>query len=165
MMMNTKLLIYDGKCFYCRSFVQLVHLLDRRKTIFVLPFDAPDSRALLHAQFGDHYGFAMYLFEHEQVSWGQEAAQRIIKTLLLPQWMARLAFHMYPSLVKLVSWLTRRERQFCGPNYACLHNSSQKQQLEGLQEGALQELERLLLPCAPQPYSTGRDHFLAGGAS
>ncbi len=142
--MATKLLIYDDGCAYCRGFVQLIQLLDRQKKISALSFDVPDSKVLLHAQFGNKYGFAMYLFERDQVSWGQEAAKRIIEIISLPRWMARLAFYVYPSLVKAVSWLTRRERQVCGPECAGLPNQPQKQQFTKLHEGALPKLERLL---------------------
>lgn len=113
--MSEKLLIYDGECAYCRGFAGLVRFLDRRKEITAIPFDAAESQALLRAQFGDEYGFAMYLFESERVSWGAEAARRIVESLSLPRWMARLAFRVYPSLVKLVSKLTRRTRPICGP--------------------------------------------------
>jgi len=142
--MATKLLIYDSECAYCRGFVQLIGLLDRREKISTLSFDAPDSQALLRAQFGARYGFAMYLFEREQVSWGPEAARRILEIISLPRWVAKLAFYVYPSLVRSVSWLTRRQRKVCGPNCAGHPNQAQKQQFARLQEGALQELKRLL---------------------
>ena len=142
--MATKLLIYDSECAYCRGFVQLIQLLDRSKRICALSFDAPDSQVLLRTQFEDKYGFAMYLFEKDQVSWGQEAARRVIESLSLPRWMARLAFYAYPSLVKLVSWLARRQRRVCGPECAGFPHQAQTPQSAKLQEGALQKLERLL---------------------
>ncbi len=142
--MAEKLLIYDGECAYCRSFVQLVRTLDRHTEIAVIPFADPKSQVLLRAQFGESYGFAMYLFEPKEVSWGAEAAQRITETLSLPRWLARLAFYVYPSLVKLVSKLARRTRPVCGPECAGLSHPAQKKQSAKIRESSLQELQRVL---------------------
>ncbi len=114
--MANKLLIYDGQCAYCRGFVRLVRRLDFQEKFSTLPFESAEAQAILRAQFGDSFGFAMFLFEDESVSWGQEAAKRIVQTLSLPG--ARLAFWLYPLLVRLVSWLTRRQQTVCGPQCA-----------------------------------------------
>jgi predicted DCC family thiol-disulfide oxidoreductase YuxK len=123
--MTDKLLIYDGACAYCRGFVRLVRFLDRRKRIVALPFESPEAQALLHTQFGDNYGFAMYLFESDQVSCGAEAAQRIVESIALPRWIGWLIFWLYPSLVKLVSKLSHRRRSVCGPECAELSHRQQ----------------------------------------
>lgn len=115
--MESKLIIYDGSCAYCRGFIQLVRVLDRKGVISSLPFDDPRVHELLRAQFEDRYGFAMYLFERDEarVSWGARAAQRIVESISLPRGLGRLAFRLYPSLVGLVSRLAHRTRKVCGP--------------------------------------------------
>lgn len=119
--MATKLLIYDDQCAYCRGFARVVRMLDRRKRLALLPYESAPAQELLRAQFGENFGFAMFLFEEDSVRWGREAAQRIVRELRVPG--ARLAFWLYPALVVLVSRLTRRQRSVCGP--ACdVHQSS-----------------------------------------
>jgi hypothetical protein len=118
--------------------------MDRRPQIAVIPFDDPESQALLRAQFGESYGFAMYLFEREEVSWGAEAARRIVASIALPRWMSKLAFSIYPSMVKLVSMLTRRTRTVCGPDCLEQENVSPKQQFAKIQNGTLRQLQALL---------------------
>lgn len=115
-----KFFIYDGDCAYCRAFVVVLQKLDRQKRFRALAFDAQEAQALLQAQFGERFGFAMYLLEPDlgEVSWGREAARRVIRGLGLPAAFARLAFWLYPALVRLVSKLTRRERRVCGPECA-----------------------------------------------
>lgn len=142
--MAKEVLIYDGECSYCRGFARLVRLLDRRKQISMAPFDASESQGLLRAQFGDNYGFSMYLFEAEEVSWGREAARRIIESVSLPRWMARLAFYVYPSCVRLMSKVTGRTRTVCGPDCAGRSSHLQKRQFLKIHESALQELQRVL---------------------
>lgn len=119
--MATKLLIYDGQCAYCRGFARVVRLLDRYKRLALLPYESAQAQELLQAQFGEDFGFAMFLFEEDSVSWGREAAQRIVRELRVPG--ARLAFWLYPALVAMVSWLTCRQRNVCGP--ACSHDAHQ----------------------------------------
>lgn len=114
--MAAKVLIYDGECAYCRGFARLVHVLDFGRRFRLLPFESPDAQRLLRAQFGKQFGFAMFLFEDESVSWGQEAARRIVQALSLRG--ASLAFLLYPKILRMVSWLTRRERPVCGPSCA-----------------------------------------------
>lgn len=139
--MATKLLIYDGQCAYCRGFVRLIRWLDFQSKVRVLPFEDHEAQAILRAQFGDSFGFAMFLFEEERVSWGQEAAKRIVQTLSLPG--ARLAFWLYPSCVRLVSWLTRRKQTVCGPECAGLHGSGQT---ASLKPNLKPQIEQLLRP-------------------
>ena len=115
----TKLLVYDGRCAYCRGFARLMRVLDRHRRFALLPFDSAPAQELLRAQFGEDFGFAMFLFEEDSVSWGRTAAQRIIQNLRLPG--ARVAFWLYPAIVSLVSRLTRRERTVCGPE--CFHQA------------------------------------------
>lgn len=141
--MATQLLIYDGDCAYCRGFVQLIRLLDRKRQIATVCFDTPEAQALLRAQFGEDYGFAMYLFEAHEVSWGREAAQRIIAGLWRPRWMAKLAFRSYPSLVNLVSKLTRRTRPVCGPQCVVAIAIQTREFIE-IHKPALEELQRVL---------------------
>jgi len=134
-----KLLIYDGECAYCRAFVAVLQRLDRQRRFRALAFDAQQARALLQAQFGERYGFAMYLFELNagEVSWGREAARRVVRGLGLPHPIARLAFWLYPAVVRLVSWLTRRRRRVCGPE--CLGSSppqGKRKQVAPLREEA-----------------------------
>ncbi|MCX8103978.1 MAG: DUF393 domain-containing protein [Candidatus Bipolaricaulota bacterium] len=105
------LLIYDGTCAYCRGFARLVRALDWRKKFALLPYESPEAQRLLRAQFGENFGFAMFLFNEESVSWGREAAQRIVRELGVPG--ARAAFWLYPALVSIVSRLARRS--VCGP--------------------------------------------------
>ncbi|MDW8329959.1 MAG: DCC1-like thiol-disulfide oxidoreductase family protein, partial [Candidatus Bipolaricaulota bacterium] len=91
------LLIYDGTCAYCRGFARLVRLLDRRKKFALLPFESAEAQRVLRAQFGENVGFAMFLFDEESVSWGAEAAKRIVRALALPG--ASVAFWLYPKIV------------------------------------------------------------------
>ncbi|MDW8031571.1 MAG: DCC1-like thiol-disulfide oxidoreductase family protein [Candidatus Bipolaricaulota bacterium] len=107
------LLIYDGTCAYCRGFARLVRALDWRKKFALLPYESERAQHLLRAQFGENVGFAMFLFDEESVSWGREAARRIMNALRVPG--ARLAFWLYPVLVSVVSRLARRPRNVCGP--------------------------------------------------
>lgn len=118
----TKLIVYDGTCAYCRGFARLVRLLDRRKRFAVLPYESARAHELLRAQFGEDFGFAMFLFEEESVSWGAEAAKSIVRALALPG--ASVAFWLYPKIVQLVSWLTRRQRRVCGPECARPHGAA-----------------------------------------
>lgn len=138
-MLTLKLVIYDGDCLYCRSFVRLLGWLDRQRRFRVLPYQSAESQALLRAQFGDHCGFSLFLFEENSVSWGREAARRIVKTLHLPG--APLAFWLYPTVVRVVSFLTRREQIVCGPECAGRHAAASvqslplKDQLKQMREG------------------------------
>lgn len=116
------LLIYDGDCAYCRAFARLLCALDRRGQFRQLPFDAPDAQALLRAQFGVDSGFAMYLTEADRIHWGARAAERVMARLSAPTWISRLAFRSYPTLVSIVSRLSRRRRTVCGP--ACAAGAS-----------------------------------------
>jgi len=79
----------------------------------LLPYESAQAQELLRAQFGENFGFAMFLFEEESVSWGSEAAKRVVQALSLPG--ASLAVWLYPKVVQVVSWLTRRQRRVCGP--------------------------------------------------
>ncbi len=139
--MATKLLIYDGACAYCRGFARLVRALDVRKRFVLLPFESEDAQRLLRAQFGESFGFAMFLFEEESVSWGAEAAQRIMRELRVPG--ARLALWLYPVTVSGVSLLTRRQKRVCGPE--CIQNQHQAYQAVPLQASVKLELQQLLL--------------------
>ena len=112
------LLAYDGDCAYCRGFARLLGRLDRRRRIEARPLADPDVDALLAAQFGAQTGFAMFLVEAERVHWGANAAERVPALLAWPRWISRLAFRVYPMLVRIVSRLTRRERTVCGPGCA-----------------------------------------------
>ncbi|OGF54210.1 MAG: hypothetical protein A2Z21_06240 [Candidatus Fraserbacteria bacterium RBG_16_55_9] len=149
--MPTKILMYDSECAYCRGFVRLVYLLDRPRQIFTIPFDEPNSQVLLRAQFGENHGFDMYFFEQQEVSWGREAARRIVRVVSLPRWMARLAFLVYPSLVKLISKLTRRTRAVCGPDCSGLINQIQQRESATTEETALRALREILGRRTPQP--------------
>lgn len=142
--MADAVLIYDGQCGYCRGFARLVRLLDFRKRFILLPFESEHAQSLLRAQFGKDFGFAMFLFGGDTVSWGQEAAQRIMLRLGLPG--ARLAFWLYPQIVWLVSWLTRRGRTVCGPECAEYKNRDTKNtQIVPLKSHVKPELHKLLL--------------------
>ena len=115
--MATKLLlIYDGECTYCRGLARLVRALDVRRRFFILPYASAEAQHLLRAQFGENFGFSMFLFEEDSVSWGREAARRIVQGLKVPG--ARVAFWLYPIIVSVVSRLTRRTRPVCGPEGA-----------------------------------------------
>jgi predicted DCC family thiol-disulfide oxidoreductase YuxK len=116
------LLIYDDGCAYCRGFAHLVRALDRRRRFALLPYESEHAQRLLRAQFGEDFGFAMFLFAEDTVSWGREAAQRIARELRVPG--ARLAFWLYPALVSTISRLTRRERPVCGPHCALPHGTA-----------------------------------------
>lgn len=142
--MAAMLLIFDAECGYCRGFARLIRLLDSRKQFSIIPYAAPQAQMLLKTQFDDRYGFTMYLFERQEVSWGQEAARRIIENISLPRWMARLAFYVYPLLVKLVSRWTGRTRPVCDPDCMELANSLPRQQFIKMQNGATRELEKIL---------------------
>lgn len=142
--MASQLVIYDGDCAYCRGFVQLIRILDRKRRISALCFDAPAAQALLRAQFGENYGFAMYLFEACEVSWSREAARRIVENISLPRWMVWMTFHVYPSLVRLVTKLTRRRRRVCGPDCIEQANLSLRKQFAKIQNGALRQLQSIL---------------------
>lgn len=116
------LLIYDDACAYCRSFARLVCTLDWHKRFALLPYESAQAQELLRAQFGENFGFAMFLFDAESVSWGAEAARKIARALALPG--ASLAFWLYPKIVQLVSWLVRRQRRVCGPECARPHGAA-----------------------------------------
>jgi predicted DCC family thiol-disulfide oxidoreductase YuxK len=135
--MIKKTLIYDGGCAYCRAFAALLKQLDRCRRFETFEYDSPQAQALLKAQFGEKYGFTMYLFEFDagEVSWGAEAARRVVESLKMPQLLAKLVFFVYPALVRLVSRLTRRRRPVCGPE--CAGSTAQgRVQSAGLQEKA-----------------------------
>lgn len=134
-------MIYDGACAYCRGFARLVHVLDMRKRFALLPLESEDAQRLLRAQFGENFGFAMFLFDEETVSWGREAARRIVQGLGVPG--ARLAFWLYPAIVSVVSKLTRRKREVCGPE--CVQHQQQVFQAVPLQAPVKLELQQLLL--------------------
>jgi predicted DCC family thiol-disulfide oxidoreductase YuxK len=136
--MATKVLIYDGQCAYCRGFARLARTLDFSQKFALLPFESEPAQRLLRAQFGADFGFAMFLFEEDSVSWGRAAAQRIVQNLQLPG--ARLAFWLYPTIVSIVSRLTRRHR--CGPGCAA---DSSALSAAPLTEHAQAELSQLLL--------------------
>lgn len=112
------LLIYDGDCAYCRGFSRLLSHLDRTGQLVQLPFDATDAQELLRAQFGDATGFAMYLVEADRIHWGARAAERVTALLAAPMWLSKLALRSYPTVVSLVSRLSRRRRTVCGPGCA-----------------------------------------------
>lgn len=112
------LLIFDGECVYCRAFARLLRLVDRRGRFIQLPFGAPDAQRLLRAQFGADVGFAMYLIEPSRIHWGARAAERVTALMSAPAWLARVALLSYPTLVSVVSRLTRRQRAVCGPGCA-----------------------------------------------
>ena len=124
--MKRVLLVYDEKCIYCRSFTRVIHWLDRKKGFKILAYDSPEVLELLQAQFGLHHGFAMFLFEDKCVSWGAKAAQRVAELVVLPCWIRLLALHLYPSFVRLVSKLTHRTREVCGPECAISAKRSSK---------------------------------------
>lgn len=134
-------MIYDGECSYCRGFARLVRALDVRKRFALLPFESEDAQRLLRAQFGENFGFAMFLFEEDSVSWGSEAAKRIVQVLSLPG--ASLVFWLYPKVVQVVSWLTRRQRRVCGPE--CMQQQKQAYQAVPLQASVRLELQQFLL--------------------
>jgi predicted DCC family thiol-disulfide oxidoreductase YuxK len=138
--MATKVLIYDGQCAYCRGFARLARALDFSKKFALLPFESEPAQRLLRAQFGADFGFAMFLFEEDSVSWGRAAAQRIVQSLRLPG--ARLAFWLYPTIVSIVSRLTRRHRKVCGPGCAA---DGAALSAAPLTEHAQSELSQLLL--------------------
>jgi predicted DCC family thiol-disulfide oxidoreductase YuxK len=138
--MATKLLIYDDECAYCRGFARLARALDFSKKFALLPFESEPAQRLLRAQFGADFGFAMFLFEEDSVSWGRTAAQRIVQSLRLPG--ARLAFWLYPTIVSIVSRLTRRHRKVCGPGCAA---DGAALSAAPLTEHAQSELSQLLL--------------------
>jgi predicted DCC family thiol-disulfide oxidoreductase YuxK len=135
--MTEKLLIYDGGCTYCRAFVTLLKRLDRHGRFETLHYDSSQAQAILDAQFGEKYGFAMYLFELDshKVSWGAEAAKRVVNSLGMSKWLARIVFRAYPALVGLVSLLTRRARKVCGPKCA-VSTAQRESQLVPLKEEA-----------------------------
>lgn len=120
------LLIYDGSCVYCRHFVQMVQWLDHRRHLSFLPYASEGAQALLAAQFGANSGFTLYLFQGEEVFWAQSAARAVVRLLGLPRIIGWLAFVVYPSLVRGVSWLTRRQQAVCMPGNGggCLSSST-----------------------------------------
>lgn len=113
--MLNKILIYDGDCAYCQGFVSLLNRFDSRHKVTAIKYDDKLAQQLLIAQFGTLFGFSMYLFEVESVSWGKEAAKRIVESLSFPKWLSSIAFRIYPKLVNLVSKLSGRSRKVCGP--------------------------------------------------
>jgi len=116
-MKTLKLLIYDDQCFYCRKFKEIITRLSRTQDFVFLPFDDEKVQKVLQAQFGSSPGFTMYFFDQArgEVSWGRDAAKRVLEALSLPRWLASFAFWIYPSLVRFVSILTRRKRTVCAP--------------------------------------------------
>lgn len=120
-MSGPKIIIYDSGCAYCRGFVRLLSRLDRKKQFIAIPYDEKRAQELLQKQFGKKFGFSMYLFDQQQVCWGREAASKMVSSLSLPRWLAKIAFYVYPTLVRVVSKLTRRTRHVCGPE--CLEKA------------------------------------------
>jgi len=113
--MANKILIYDGDCTYCRGFISVLERIDKGHQFSVLQYSNDYAQSLLKAQFGTAFGFSMYLFESDEVSWGKEAAKRIVERLNFPRFLAKVAFKTYPYMLSLVSKLTRRDRKVCGP--------------------------------------------------
>jgi predicted DCC family thiol-disulfide oxidoreductase YuxK len=125
-MSEPKIIIYDSDCAYCRGFVRLLSRLDKSKQFMVIPYDEKRAQELLQKQFGKRFGFSMYLFDQQQVCWGREAASKMVSTLSLPRWLAKIAFYIYPTLVRVVSKLTGRTRHVCGPE--CLEKAMKGRQ-------------------------------------
>lgn len=138
--MSRKILIYDHGCTYCKAFVRLLHRFDRQDSIRTIGYDAPAAQALLKAQFGTHFGFSMYFFEQERVSWGREAAENVSRSLSMPRFLSRSIFHLYPTLVSLVSKLTRRQRQVCGPECFGAANVGSEKMNASLTEDTMNEI-------------------------
>jgi predicted DCC family thiol-disulfide oxidoreductase YuxK len=142
--MNGKILIYDQDCTYCKAFVKLVDRFDRAKSIRSIGYDDVDAQSLLKVQFGTLFGFAMYFFEEEKVSWGREAAENIIKSLAFPRWISKIAFYVYPSFVSIVTKLTNRDRKVCGPECAGAAKMDSSKLNSSLLEETIREIERIL---------------------
>lgn len=146
--MPETLLIYDGDCRYCRAFARLLAGLDRQDRFVQRPFDAPDAQVMLRAQFGDAFGFAMYLVEADRVSWGARAAERVVEALGGPRLLKRpltwLAFRLYPWVLRTVTRLSRRERKVCGPACALPTSGTPDAGSVRLTEEAAAELGRRL---------------------
>ena len=133
-------LIYDGDCAYCQGFVNLLKKFRGKHNIITIQYNDKRAQKLLIAQFGTLFGFSMYFIEAERVSWGKEAAKRIVSSLSLPRWLSSIAFTTYPSLVNVVSKLTGRSRKVCGPECFGAAEASEEKMWVGTSE----ETQKLL---------------------
>lgn len=102
-------LIYDHRCGYCAGFIKTVQRLDHGKHFRFCPFESGEGQKLLRAQFGKKAGFAMYVFTPRTVYWGPGAVRYIVRTLGFPKMVARMAEHVYPTVVRKISKLVGRK--------------------------------------------------------
>ncbi len=108
-------LVYDHRCLYCRGFIRAVKRLDRKHKFSFLPVESKKGKLLLRAQFGKKFGFALYVFTPSRVYWGPAAANHVMRAVGFPKMAAKMAEHLYPSVVKQVSRITRRKKEVTYP--------------------------------------------------
>jgi predicted DCC family thiol-disulfide oxidoreductase YuxK len=98
--------------------VEFVKRLDKRKLITFVPYYDKISQKILKVQFGKEIGFTLYLFDlnERKVYWGDYATKKILKIIHSPQIVLLLFPKIYPTLVKIISFLIRRHRKVCPPS-------------------------------------------------
>lgn len=106
-------LVFDGSCGYCSAVARIASL----GGIQTLPYESEEANELL-AVF-EEPGFTLYLFDGRTVHWGSRAAEEVASRLHVPYPFVRLVGWLYPSLVSVVSVLTRRRRSVGGPTCEC----------------------------------------------
>ena len=120
------ILIYDSKCIYCRSFKGLLESLDTEKKLKFWSYYSGMARKLLKAQFGEEYGFTLYLFTDQKVYMAKEAVNGSFKALGI---FAFKAYLLYPAVAHIVSLLTNRQKKVMVPgnkNIAAISANAKK---------------------------------------
>ncbi len=106
-------LVYDGGCGYCSAVAKIASL----GGIETHPYESAPAQELL-AVF-EEPGFTLYLFEDRTVHWGSQAAQAVASRLHVPYLLVQGIGKIYPAIVRIVSFLTRRQRPVSGPKCDC----------------------------------------------
>ncbi|MDY6771352.1 MAG: hypothetical protein SV186_05375 [Candidatus Nanohaloarchaea archaeon] len=111
--MDEAVLVYDGTCGYCSTVAKIAAIGGIR----TLPYESKEAQQLLDVF--DDKGFTLYLFDGETVHWGSKAAEAVASHLHMPGILVRSVGKLYPYLLALVSFLTRRGREVSGPSCSC----------------------------------------------
>ena len=97
--------IYDPDCPYCVTVAKIVDISSRFEKI---SYDSNEAQQILEKEFEDP-GFTFYLVEDEEIYFGDRAAQRTAEKLYRSRIAGKIFMHLYPSLSRLFSILSRRK--------------------------------------------------------
>ena len=100
----TSTLIYDEGCPYCVLIAKTVNL---SRKFNIISYKSDQAKKLLKEEFEDP-GFTFYLFEGDQVFFGDKAAERTAEKFYRSKIAGKFFLKAYPSLSKLFSILSRR---------------------------------------------------------